>query len=75
MLKGKSNIVLRYLQSYFKENSKPLTVFDVDIKNLSMADVERAFEDLSRHGLIKLNDKYIYPSVEGLIKSKINGPV
>lgn len=72
MLKGKSTVVLHYLQAYFKENNKPITVFDVDIKNISMSDVERAFEDLNKHGLIKLNENYIYPSVEGLIEKSRN---
>lgn len=67
MLSINSIKVLSYLKNYFSENIKPITIFDIDIDNLSLAEVEKAFDELEKKELIKLNNEYIYPSVEKII--------
>ena len=67
MLSINSIKVLSYLKNYFSENQKPITIFDIDIDNLSLAEVEKAFDELEKKELIKLNNEYIYPSVEKII--------
>ena len=60
MLNRNSIIVLAYLKNYFKQNKKPVTIFDLNIENLSLAEIEKAFEELSQNKFIKLNNQYIY---------------
>lgn len=67
MLNRNSIIVLAYLKNYFKQNKKPVTIFDLNVENLSLAEIEKAFEELSQNKFIKLNNQYIYPCVEGII--------
>lgn len=67
MLSINSMKVYSYLKSYFINNKKPLTIFDIDINNMSLAEVEKAFDELETKNLIKLNKQYIYPSVEKII--------
>ena len=67
MLSINSIKVLSYLKNYFSENIKPITIFDIDIDNLSLAEVEKAFDELEKKELIKLNNEYIYPSVEKIM--------
>ncbi len=64
MLSINSIKVLSFLKDYFMNNKKPLTIFDIDIDNLSLSEVEKAFDELDKNKLIKLNKDYIYPSVE-----------
>ena len=51
-------LIVKYekpIYSYFINNKKPLTIFDIDINNMSLAEVEKAFDELETKNLIKLN--------------------
>lgn len=67
MLDNKSLIVLAYLKNYFKTNTKPITALEINIKELTFNDIEKAIETLVDRGYITLTEKaYLHPSIESV---------
>lgn len=66
MLDTKVAIVLTYLKEYFKVNSKPIEVVNININGLTSNDILEAIDTLDNLGYLNRDNKYISSPIESI---------